>query len=84
MLFIASLPDDVKPRETDNLLEYIGRDNQVSDTMVKPYNATLSVHQLVENAGECMLLDNKALYDICFRTVKLTTTSCKKMYHSKV
>ncbi|THG06032.1 hypothetical protein TEA_019399 [Camellia sinensis var. sinensis] len=52
---------------------------KVSDTVVEPYNATLSVHQLVENADECMVLDNEALYDICFRTLKLTTPSCLKM-----
>jgi hypothetical protein len=39
----------------------------------EPYNATLSVYQLVENADECRVLDNEALYDICFRTLKLTT-----------
>lgn len=50
---------------------------KVSDTVVEPYNATLSVHQLVENADECMCLDNEALYDICFRTLKLTTPTCK-------
>jgi hypothetical protein len=27
----------------------------VSDTVVEPYNATLSVHQLVENADECVV-----------------------------
>lgn len=53
---------------------------KVSDTVVEPYNATLSVHQLVENADECMVLDNEALYDICFRTLKLTTPSCKFIY----
>lgn len=52
---------------------------KVSDTVVEPYNATLSVHQLVENADECMVLDNEALYDICFRTLKLTTPSCKHL-----
>ncbi|KAD4584883.1 hypothetical protein E3N88_22484 [Mikania micrantha] len=52
---------------------------KVSDTVVEPYNATLSVHQLVENADECMVLDNEALYDICFRTLKLTTPSWLKM-----
>ncbi|KAG5527734.1 hypothetical protein RHGRI_028614 [Rhododendron griersonianum] len=50
---------------------------KVSDMVVEPYNATLSVHQLVENADECMVLDNEALYDICFHTLKLTTPSCK-------
>jgi len=49
---------------------------KVSDTVVEPYNATLSVHQLVENADECMVLDNEALYDICFRTLKLITPTC--------
>lgn len=34
---------------------------KVSDTVVEPYNATLSVHQLVENADECMVLG-----DSCF------------------
>merc|ERR1712185_343739 len=42
---------------------------KVSDTVVEPYNATLSVHQLVENADEVMVLDNEALYDICLRTL---------------
>lgn len=39
---------------------------KVSDTVVEPYNATLSVHQLVENADEVMCIDNEALYQICF------------------
>ena len=57
---------------------------KVSDTVVEPYNATLSVHQLVENADECMVLDNEALYDICFRTLKLTTPSCKQICDIKL
>ncbi|TFJ84496.1 hypothetical protein NSK_004481 [Nannochloropsis salina CCMP1776] len=32
---------------------------KVSDTVVEPYNATLSVHQLVENADQCFVLDNE-------------------------
>ncbi|XWS50516.1 hypothetical protein CRYUN_Cryun12cG0093300 [Craigia yunnanensis] len=31
----------------------------VSNTVVKPYNATLFFHQLVENVDECMVLDNE-------------------------
>merc|ERR1712025_709604 len=53
----------------------------VSDTVVEPYNATLSVHQLVENADEVMVLDNEALYDICFRTLKLTTPTYGDLNH---
>ncbi|CAD6273317.1 unnamed protein product [Miscanthus lutarioriparius] len=53
---------------------------KVSNTVLDPYNATLSVHQLVKNADECMVLDNEVLYDICFRTLKLTEPSCKSMF----
>eukprot|EP00967_Tisochrysis_lutea_P062089 scaffold79619_cov18-Tisochrysis_lutea.AAC.1 len=35
---------------------------KVSDTVVEPYNATLSVHQLVENADECMILAKKPFW----------------------
>ncbi|GKC98945.1 tubulin beta-1 chain [Tanacetum coccineum] len=48
---------------------------KVSDTVVEPCNATLSVHQLVENADECMVLN------ICFRTLKLTTPSFGDLNH---
>ena len=34
---------------------------KVCDTVVEPYNAVLSFHQLVENEDECFLLDNEAL-----------------------
>jgi len=54
---------------------------KVSDTVVEPYNATLSIHQLVENADEVMCIDNEALYDICFRTLKLTTPSYGDLNH---
>uniref|UniRef100_A0AAR2J382 Tubulin beta chain n=1 Tax=Pygocentrus nattereri TaxID=42514 RepID=A0AAR2J382_PYGNA len=40
---------------------------KVSDTVVEPYNATLSIHQLIENTDETYCIDNEALYDICFR-----------------
>ena len=33
---------------------------KVSDTVVEPYNATLSVHQLVENADECVVSPRQA------------------------
>jgi hypothetical protein len=46
---------------------------KVSDTIVEPYNCTQSVHQLVESADEVFCIDNEALHDICFRTLKLMT-----------
>jgi len=54
---------------------------KVSDTVVEPYNATLSVHQLVENADEVMCIDNEALYDICFKTLKLTNPNYGDLNH---
>merc|ERR1711988_269307 len=54
---------------------------KVSDTVVEPYNCVLSVHQLVENSDESLLLDNEALYDICFRTLKLTTPTFGDLNH---
>merc|ERR1712224_1110847 len=54
---------------------------KVSDTVVEPYNCTLSVHQLVENSDESFCLDNEALYDICFRTLKLTTPTYGDLNH---
>jgi len=54
---------------------------KVSDTVVEPYNATLSIHQLVENADQCYALDNEALYDICFRTLKLANPTYSDLNH---
>ncbi|KAJ5078263.1 tubulin beta chain [Anaeramoeba ignava] len=54
---------------------------KVSDTVVEPYNATLSVHQLVENADSVMCIDNEALYDICTKTLKLSSPSYGDLNH---
>ena len=49
--------------------------------MVEPYNATLSVHQLVENTDETFCIDNEALYDICFRTLRLASPTYGDLNH---
>ena len=36
---------------------------KLSDVVVEPYNATLSLHQLIENADLTLVFDNEALYD---------------------
>ncbi|XP_078507959.1 tubulin beta-1 chain [Lissotriton helveticus] len=54
---------------------------KVSDTVVEPYNAILSIHQLIENADETFCIDNEALYDICFKTLKLTTPTYGDLNH---
>lgn len=54
---------------------------KVSDTVVEPYNATLSVHQLIENATYVMVIDNEALYDICNRVLKLPNPNYGDLNH---
>jgi len=45
----------------------------VSDTVVEPYNAMLSMHQLIESTDESFCIDNQALYSICNNTLKIKT-----------
>ncbi|KAK2091665.1 hypothetical protein P7K49_030949 [Saguinus oedipus] len=49
--------------------------------MVEPYNATLSINQLIENADETFCIDNEALHNICSRTLKLTTPTYGDLNH---
>jgi len=43
---------------------------KVSDTVVEPYNAVLSTHQLLENSDETFIIDNEALYNISHNVLK--------------
>lgn len=54
---------------------------KVSDTVVEPYNSVLSLHQLVENTDETYCIDNEALYDICFKTLKLQNPTYGDLNH---
>ena len=54
---------------------------KVSNTVTEPYNCILSVHQLVENSDETYCIDNEALYDICFRTLRLQSPSYNDLNH---
>ncbi|KAF8729076.1 hypothetical protein AX14_006498 [Amanita brunnescens Koide BX004] len=44
---------------------------KVSETVVEPYNALLSINQLVDNGDLTLCIDNEALYEICVRTLKV-------------
>jgi len=46
---------------------------KVSDTVVEPYNAVLSSHQLLENSDETFIVDNEALYNIMHNVMKKKT-----------
>jgi tubulin beta len=52
---------------------------KVSDVVVEPYNSLLSIHQLIENVDEVSVIDNEALYDIMFRTLKVTKPQFKDL-----
>ncbi|KAL4839184.1 hypothetical protein H8958_014571 [Nasalis larvatus] len=54
---------------------------KVSDTVVEPYNPTLSIHQLVENTGETYHIDKEVLYDICIHTLRLATPTYGDLCH---
>lgn len=54
---------------------------KVSDSVVEPYNAALTIHELLENTDQTFCIDNEALYDICFRTLKLTTPTYGDLNH---
>lgn len=54
---------------------------KVSDTVVEPYNATLSVHQMVENSDETFCIDNDALSSICMNTLKIPAPSYGDLNH---
>jgi tubulin beta len=45
---------------------------KVSDTVVEPYNVTLSIDRLIKYADLVFCLDNEALYDICHYQQKIS------------
>ncbi|XP_015980424.2 tubulin beta-1 chain [Rousettus aegyptiacus] len=54
---------------------------KVSDAVVEPYNAVLAAHQLLRAADACFCIDNEALYDICFRTLRLAAPTYGDLNH---
>ncbi|TEB23288.1 beta-tubulin [Coprinellus micaceus] len=54
---------------------------KVSETVVEPYNAMLSIHQLVENSDLTFTIDNEALYDICVKTLKISSPEFSHLNH---
>ncbi|XP_066594708.1 tubulin beta-1 chain-like [Prorops nasuta] len=54
---------------------------KVSDTVVEPYNAVLSIDPLAFYTDQVYCIDNEALYDICFRTLKLKTPTYGDLNH---
>ena len=49
--------------------------------MIQLLNRVLALHQLVETTDITYCIDNEALYDICFRTLSLTTPTYSDLNH---
>ncbi len=65
------------PTSTYNVVWYLS----IYIIPIEPYNASLSLHQLLENADTVNCLDNQALFDICTRTLKLRSPSYGDLNH---
>jgi tubulin beta len=48
---------------------------KVPDTVVEPYKAVMSVDHLVKNIDETYMIDNEALHNVCYKTLKLSSPS---------
>lgn len=48
---------------------------------MEPYNATLTIHHFTDTSDSSFCIDNEALYDICNRTLKLSTPTYGDMNH---
>lgn len=54
---------------------------KVSETVVEPYNAILSLNEMILNADESICIDNEALLDICHNTLKLCHPTLGDLNH---
>ncbi|KAH8382946.1 hypothetical protein KR009_005974, partial [Drosophila setifemur] len=54
---------------------------KVSEVVVEPYNATLSLHQLLVDTDLSFCIDNEALYDICQQTLRLGSPTYQDLNH---
>jgi len=53
----------------------------VSEVVVEPYNATLSLHQLIVDTDETFCIDNEALYDICYLSLRICSPTYQDLNH---
>ena len=67
-LLLLKVRDNYPDRITCTFSVYPSK--KVSDVVVEPYNATLSIHQLLENSDETFVIDNEALFNISHNVLK--------------
>ncbi|XP_026666869.1 tubulin beta chain-like isoform X2 [Ceratina calcarata] len=54
---------------------------EMSDVVVEPYNAILSLSKAVDHTDQTFCVDNRALYHICTRVLKLSTPTFTDVNH---
>lgn len=54
---------------------------KVSETVVEPYNAILSLNEMISNTDEAICIDNEALFDICQNSLKLCQPKMGDLNH---
>lgn len=77
------LTDKVKEEYSDRIIctFSVCPSPKVSDVVVEPYNAILGLHHLLDNGNQTLIIDNEALYDICFKTLKLNNPTYGDLNH---
>ena len=55
--------------------------SKVSDIVVEPYNAILALNQLIGSVDSSVCIDNEALYDICYNTLRLKEPTYSDLNH---
>ncbi|CAF1312382.1 unnamed protein product [Adineta ricciae] len=54
---------------------------QVSESIVEPYNALLAAHYHIESTDMLICFDNEALYEICTRSLKISSPTLTDLNH---
>lgn len=68
-LLMSQIRDEY-PRNIINSFTVIPSE-KVSQTVVEPYNAVLSLKELISHTDETIAFDNEALFDICTKTLAI-------------
>lgn len=71
---------DEYPDRIINTFSVIPSD-KVSETVVEPYNAVLSLKEMISSTDETITFDNQALYDICTNTLKIAHPTMGDLNH---
>ena len=55
--------------------------SKVSDVVVEPYNAILTLREMINGSDEAICIDNEALFDICYHTLKICIPTLGDLNH---